>query len=70
MENTMEKVTTLNGLCLEMQLLSSSDEQKLFIHQERLCITDLSNNELFSKDILSYLQEDLGISETILDKYR
>lgn len=51
----MEIVKTLNGLEVEMQLLKTYHNGKLFFAQERLCLTDMSNKEINSLDIINYL---------------
>lgn len=53
----METVHTLNGLHLSMQLIKVYPNGKLFFAQERLCITDLNNNEIESNDIIDLVEQ-------------
>jgi len=53
----MEQVKTLNGLTLNMQLIKEYTNGKLFFCQERLCITNLNNEEIRSYDVISYIEE-------------
>ena len=53
----MEQVRTLNGLTLTMQLIKEYTYGKLFFCQERLCITNLYNEEIRSYDVISFIEE-------------
>jgi len=45
-------VTTMNGLSLEMKHLKTYSTRKVFFHQDRICVTDLNNNEILSLDLI------------------
>ena len=55
----MELIKTLTGLEVEAKLVKTYSKGKLFFAQERLCLTDLDNNELISLDLLDYLTDIL-----------
>lgn len=54
-----EIVSLRIGINLEMQLIKTYSKGKLFFLQERLCVTDLSNKELASEDIIDLVEQVL-----------
>lgn len=52
-----EIVITKNGWSIEMQLIKTYPNGKLFFAQERICTTDLNNNEMTSTDIVDLVEE-------------
>jgi hypothetical protein len=54
-----EIVSLRIGVNLEMQLVKVYPKGKLFFLQERLCVTDLSNKELVSDDIIDLVKQIL-----------
>jgi len=56
---TTESVKTLSGFNLDMQLIKTYTNGKLFFCQERLCMTDLDNNEITSLDVIHHLDDIL-----------
>ena len=51
-----ENVKTNNGLEIAMILVKIYPNGKLFFAQERLCITDLDNKEIDSKDLINFVE--------------
>ena len=54
-----EIVSLKIGINLEMQLIKVYPKGKLFFCQERLCVTNLINQEIVSNDIIDILEEIL-----------
>lgn len=54
-----ESVKVLNGLEIDMQLIKTYTNGKLFFCQERLCMTDLDNKEISSIDVINHLHDIL-----------
>ena len=52
-----EKVKLKMGITLEMELVKKYRKGKLFYLQERLCLTDLKNNEIQSMDIIDFVEQ-------------
>lgn len=53
----MQIIQTLTGLKISAQLIKDYEKGRLFFAQERLILTDLSNIELNSLDIISFVEE-------------
>ena len=53
----METVFTKNDLSLSAFLIETYPNGKLFFLQDRLLITDLSNNEVDSMDVINFTQQ-------------
>lgn len=45
------------GVGLEMQLIKTYTNGKLFFCQERLCVTTLDNREIESEDIIDIVEQ-------------
>jgi len=52
-----EQVKLKIGITLEMELIKKYRKGKLFFLQERLCLTDLKNNEIQSNDIIDFIEQ-------------
>lgn len=59
METQIVLVTLRNGhrFAVDAKLIKQYLKGKLFFYQERLIITDLSNNEIMSNDIIDLVEQ-------------